>query len=60
MPDCRTGTDFEKSPHVYVSRRNTEQRDPITTRTNRKCCANVKKEVTFRNLFLCGNSALTL
>ena len=53
----RTETDFEKSPHFYVSRRNTRQRDPITTRANRTCCyrislsyissANLKKRRLF-------------
>ena len=69
MPNCRTGTDFEKAPHFNVSRRNTQQRDPITTRASMTCyrislscisSANVKKLVTIQNMFLCGNWAFTI
>ena len=69
MPNCCTGTDFEKSPLFYISRRNTRQRDSKSTLTISMCyrislscisSANVKKEVTFQNLFLCGNWAFTL
>ena len=31
MPNCCTGTDFEKSLCFYVSKRNPQQRDPIMT-----------------------------
>ena len=74
MPNCRTGTYFEKSSLFYVSRRNTRQRHPIDNTDDTSyystCCyriplscissANVIKEVTFRNLFLCCNFEFTL
>ena len=60
MPNCRTGTDLEKSPHFYISRRNTRQSDPITTHPFSMCCykisvscissANIKKEVFLKSV----------
>ena len=38
MSNCCTGSDFEQSPLFYVSRRNTQQRDSITTHPTSTCC----------------------
>ena len=50
MPNFRTGTDLEKSPLFYISRRNTRQRDKITTHANR-----IKRTTHANRMFYYGS-----